>query len=81
MFGRIYFVCHWALDTVAGASLGASAVLLTNWLIGIKEVEVTHFAGVVGVAFAFFSLMHVIGVLPVDVKGIQAVLMPPTRPK
>jgi hypothetical protein len=55
--------------------------MLTDWLIGIKDVETSHFAGVVGVAVVFFGVMHATGLLPVDIKGVQAVLMPPTRPK
>jgi hypothetical protein len=30
MLGRIYFGCHWILDTVVGASIGAGAATLIH---------------------------------------------------
>ena len=79
MFGRAYFVCHWVLDTIAGATLGATTVLFTDWLIGIKEVTLYHFAQLVGGAAALAVAGHVSGVLPVNPKGIYEALAPPTR--
>ena len=79
MFGRAYFVCHWALDTIAGASLGATTVLFTDWLIGIEEVTLYHFTQLVGGAIALAVAGHVSGVLPVSPKGVYDALVPPTR--
>ena len=58
MFGRVYFLCHWALDTVVGASLGLAAVALTQIYIGALNVTLTHVAvPMTAVGFLYVGLM------------------------
>jgi membrane-associated phospholipid phosphatase len=46
MCGRVYFACHWALDTAVGALLGAGVVAATSRGIGLQHVGGGHFAKV-----------------------------------
>ena len=44
MFGRVYFLCHWVLDTIVGAALGAAAVVYTDSKHGFFTVTWTNLA-------------------------------------
>jgi len=66
MFGRVYFLCHWALDTVVGASLGLAAVALTQIYIGAPNVTLTHVAvpmTAVGFLYVGLTVLNKLGVL------------------
>ena len=76
MFGRCYFICHWALDTVAGALLGLGCVYVTDSLVGVTQVQVHHVLSVAGAGAAVAAVLHVTGVLPISISGIIQNLMP-----
>merc|ERR1712070_5029 len=64
MFGRVYFLCHWVLDTVAGTALGAAAVLYTysnHDFFGMTWNKLAPVVLVLMTEFALLSLLKRLG--------------------
>jgi hypothetical protein len=80
MFGRCYFLCHWVLDTIAGAFLGGCCVYFTEHFIGVENVGTSHFFQIVGVGAVVAIALHMTGILKIDLQGILQNVMPAAKP-
>jgi len=59
MFTRIYFHCHWVLDTIVGAAMGLTASYSVHWLFDLTTITFSS-APFLGAMFLLPVLLYVL---------------------